>query len=54
LQSLNIFENSVTFLDSPSSTNQLTYAVYIKSNGQTASLNANTVKGSIVVMEIAG
>ena len=43
---------SLTFLDSPSSTSELTYAVYVKSNGQTASLNANTVKGSIVVMEI--
>ena len=43
---------SLTFLDSPSSTSELTYAVYMKTNGTTCSMNANTVKGSIVVMEI--
>ncbi len=51
-QELDGQSGSMTFLDSPSSTSQLTYAVYMKSNGQTASMNANTVKGSIVVMEI--
>jgi len=43
---------SLTFLDSPSSTSELTYAVYIKSNGTACHMNADTVKGSIVVMEI--
>ena len=51
-QELDGQSGSMTFLDSPSSTSQLTYAVYMKSNGQTASINANTTKGSIVVMEI--
>ena len=43
---------SLTFLDSPSSTSELTYAVYMKTNGTSCNMNANTVKGSIVVMEI--
>ena len=43
---------SMTFLDSPSSTSQLTYAVYMKSNGTNCSMNANNTKASIVVMEI--
>ena len=43
---------SMTFLDSPSSTSELTYAVYIKTNGTSCSMNANNTKGSIVVMEI--
>ena len=50
--SLDGSSGSLTFLDSPSSTSQLTYAVYMKTNGTTCSMNANTVKGSIVVMEI--
>jgi hypothetical protein len=50
--SLDGSSGSLTFLDSPSSTSELTYAVYMKTNGTTCSMNANTVKGSIVVMEI--
>ena len=50
--SLDGSSGSLTFLDSPSSTSQLTYAVYMKTNGTSCSMNANTVKGSIVVMEI--
>jgi hypothetical protein len=43
---------SMTFLDSPNSTSELTYAVYIKTNATSCSMNANNTKGSIVVMEI--
>ena len=43
---------SMTFLDSPNSTSELTYAVYIKTNGTSCSMNANNTKASIVVMEI--
>jgi len=52
--SLDGSSGSLTFLDSPSSTSALTYAVYMKTNGTSCSMNGNTVKGSIVVMEIAG
>ena len=43
---------SMTFLDSPSSTSELTYAVYIKTNGTQCQVNANNTKSCIVVMEI--
>ena len=52
--SLDGSSGSLTFLDSPSSISALTYAVYMKTNGTSCSMNGNTVKGSIVVMEIAG
>jgi len=48
----NDVSGSMTFLDSPSSTSQLTYAVYMKSNATACHMTANTVKSSIVVMEI--
>ena len=43
---------SMTFLDSPSSNSELTYAVYIKTNGTQCQVNANNTKSCIVVMEI--
>ncbi len=42
-----------TFLDTPSTTSQITYQVYIKAeSGYTIRLNAGSIKGSIVAMEI--
>ena len=57
-----IFINAgISFLDSPSSTSELTYQFYIRTNGTgTGQINANpfggsnTPIGSIIAMEIAG
>ena len=47
--------NAFTFLDSPSSTSALTYQVYLKADpSSTGYVNANSAKGSITVLEIAG
>ena len=50
---------SVSYLDSPSSTSELTYQLYIKCSSGTAIINSSypvaaTLKSSITVMEIAG
>jgi hypothetical protein len=47
---------SMTTLDSPSSTSQLTYKAYIKSGSgsTTVKFNNQDVEGTIVLMEIAG
>jgi hypothetical protein len=47
---------SMSYLDSPSSTSALTYAVYFKVSSGTGYVNkgAGAMKGSITVMEIAG
>jgi hypothetical protein len=46
---------ATTFLDSPSSTSSLTYALHIKSNnaGTNAGANRNNTRNSIILMEIA-
>jgi hypothetical protein len=43
---------SLIFLDSPSSTSQLTYQLYVRGTGGTTEINYNGGKGSIIVMEI--
>jgi hypothetical protein len=43
---------SLIFLDSPSSTSQLTYQLYVRNTGGTTQINYNGGKGSIIVMEI--
>jgi hypothetical protein len=43
---------SLIFLDSPSSTSQLTYQLYVRGTGGTTQINYNGGKGSIIVMEI--
>ena len=43
---------SLIFLDSPSSTAQLTYQLYVRGTGGTTEINYNGGKGSIIVMEI--
>ena len=46
---------SVGYLDSPSSTSQITYALYFRSGGGNAiTFDANACKASIILMEIAG
>ena len=50
---------SISYLDSPSSTSELTYQLYIKCSSGTAIINSSypvaaTLKSSITVMEIAG
>jgi hypothetical protein len=46
---------ATTFLDSPSSTSSLTYALHIKSTnaGTSAAANRNNTRNSIILMEIA-
>lgn len=41
-------------VDSPNTTSQVTYQVYIKSSGGSVKLNENSPKGSITAMEISG
>ena len=50
----NVYQNiTMTFLDSPSSTSQLTYQVYMKgTNGNTAKVSSNGPHAVITVMEI--
>jgi hypothetical protein len=43
---------SLIFLDSPSSTSELTYQLYVRGTGGTTEINYNGGKGSIIVMEI--
>ena len=43
---------SLIFLDSPNSTSQLTYQLYVRGTGGTTEINYNGGKGSIIVMEI--
>jgi hypothetical protein len=43
---------SLIFLDSPSSTSQLTYQLYVRGTGGNTQINYNGGKGSIIVMEI--
>ena len=44
--------NSLTFLDSPSSTSELTYAVYVKTASNTGIWKASSSSATITVMEI--
>jgi len=45
---------SMSVLDSPSSTSQITYQVYFRVDGGTGNLNESGSKGSITAFEIAG
>ena len=46
---------AISFVDSPSSTSQITYALYFRSGGGNAiTFDANACKASIILMEIAG
>ena len=46
---------SIGYLDSPSSTSALTYAMYFRSGGTVqVSFDSNACKASIILMEIAG
>ena len=45
---------TMTILDSPSSTSQITYQPYFKAAGGTLQLNWNNTKSSITAFEIAG
>ena len=46
---------AISFVDSPSSTSQITYMLKIKStNGGTIGINNNGSRGTITLMEIAG
>ena len=50
-----IFPTAVCVLDSPSSTSQITYAVYIRSySGASMQWNGQSEIGQIVAMEVAG
>ena len=50
-----IFPTTVCVLDSPSSTSQIAYAVYIRSySGASQTLNGQGEEGQIIAMEIAG
>ena len=46
--------SSVGIVDSPSSTSQLTYTLYIKSGGGSVTLNANSCLTSLILMEVSG
>jgi len=45
---------AISVLDSPSSTSQITYQLYVKRAHGTVYINTDNNKGSIVAMEIAG
>ena len=45
---------AMSILDSPSTTSAITYQVYMRSNGGTASLNSGGLKGTITAFEIKG
>ena len=50
-----IFPTTVCVLDSPNSTSQIAYAVYIRSySGASQTLNGQGEEGQIIAMEIAG
>jgi len=50
-----IMRQSVSFLDSPSSTSSLTYDVRIRNaDGGTTEINTNSATGTLILMEIAG
>jgi len=40
-------------LDSPNTTSQVTYAVYLRTSGGTARLGQNNMRNSIVAMEVS-
>jgi len=44
----------MSYLDSPSSTSQITYQIRLKTTGGTGYLNWNSTRGSITAYEIAG
>ena len=46
------FSVGMSYLDSPSSTSALTYAVYMRVGAGTGVLNSEGIKGSITVMEV--
>ena len=46
--------SSVGIVDSPSSTSELTYTLYIKSGGGSVTLNANSCLTSLILMEVSG
>jgi hypothetical protein len=50
----NIYPMALSFLDSPSSTSALTYQVYFKVDGGTATLNSGNCAGTLTAFEIAG
>ena len=46
---------AISFLDSPSTTSQVTYTLKLRStNGATVQTNSNGSRGTITLMEIAG
>ena len=45
---------SVSILDAPSTTSQVTYQFYFRASAGTAYLNESSTKGTITAMEIAG
>jgi len=49
---VNIVPLHISFLDSPSTTSQVTYQAYMKVNGSTGYFNVNGNTGSIILMEI--
>ena len=49
---VNIVPLHISFLDSPNTTSQVTYQVYMKVGGGTGHLNVNGSTGSIILMEI--
>jgi len=52
-----VIQGSVHYLDSPATTSQITYALYVRSNGGggvTVQTNSNGTRGSITAIEIAG
>jgi hypothetical protein len=50
----NIYPMALSFLDSPSSTSALTYQVYFKVDGGSATINSGNCVGTITAFEIAG
>ena len=50
----NIYPVALSFLDSPSSTSALTYQVYFKVDGGSATINSGNCVGTLTAFEIAG